>query len=483
LDGQRYLDAPNIGGFREELIRDLSGTPGIRVTSRGSVRILYEAGADVRAMGERLGVTAVLEWNLRRRDSLISVNARLLRASDGQDLWSYVYERPIGEVGAIPEEISRSVAGALGFGKADSTRARRGVTTDLMAYDLYLRAVHAGSNDEAVKLFGEAIARDSGFALAYARLADLYMRTWTGAPADRWDRVKPLVAKALELDSTLALAHRVAGWIAMWQDRDWAAAERHLSRALALDSSDLSTYHQYAYYLAATGRMEEGLAIVRRATALDPLSSFTATGVGLHLYYNRRYDEAIAVLERARVVDTIWWQKMPMVLGSAYLAVGRYNDAIREFRHAGVQSSGGFEAPALLGYALGISGRTHEARALVSQYNERARAASARPMDLVAVHLGLGDTARALDWLEQIPGDRGSRFYLLSEPMFDQIRGSARFQRVLEELGLAAAAKRGASVRAQPANRTERSGRGARGVRVPRLRLAGRRPRAASGGR
>ena len=96
----------------------------------------------------------------------------------------------------------------------------------------------------------------------------------------------------------------------------------------------------------------------------------------------------------------------------------------------------------MLAYALGIAGRTQEARALAGQYDERARASSARPMDLVAVHLGLGDTARALDWLEQIPDDKGSRFYLLSDPMFDPIRGSARFQRVIKQLGLGEAAKR-----------------------------------------
>jgi tetratricopeptide (TPR) repeat protein len=457
LEGTQYLDAPNVGGFRDELIRGLSATPGIRVTWRPSVRIVYEAGADVRAMGQRLGVAAVLEWNLHRRDSLSNVDARLIRAADGRVLWSHVYPRPAGEVGSIPEEIRRSVAGALGLGGADSAMVGRGATTDLVAYDLYLRGQHAASNDEAVGLFGKAIARDSGFALAYARLAELYMWTWTGAPADRWDRAKPLVAKALELDSTLALAHRMAGWIAMWQDRDWAAAERHLSRALALDSSDVPTYHQYAAYLAATGRMEEGLAIARRATAVDPVSSITATEVGLHLYWNRDYAEAIAVLERALVVDTIWWQQMPMVLGRAYLAVGRYDDAIREFRRAGLQSSEGFEAPALLAYALGISGRTHEANALVGQYTQRAAASSARPMDLVAVHLGLGDTARALDWVEQIPGDRSARFYLLSEPMFDPIRGSARFRQVLEHLGLGAAADRADSLRAERARSTGRS--------------------------
>jgi len=442
LEGTDDLDAPNVGSFRDELIRGLSATPGIRVTWRPSVRIVYEAGADVRTMGQRLGVAAVLEWNLRRKDSLINVDARLVRAADGRVLLSHAYERRVEEVGAIPEEIRLSVAGALGFGEADSAMVWRGATTDPVAYDLYLRGQHAASQDDAVGLFGKAIARDSGFALAYARLAELYMWSWTGAPANRWDRVKPLVAKALELDSTLALAQRMAGWIAMWQDRDWAAAERHFSQALALDSSDVPTYHQYAAYLAATGRIEEGLAIVRRATAVDPVSSITATEVGLHLYWNRHYDEAIAVLERALVADTIWSQKMPMVLGRAYLAVGRYDDAIREFRHAGLQSSEGFEAPALLAYALGISGRTHEATALATQYEERATASSARPMDLVAVHLGLGDTARALDWLEQIPDDKGSRFYLLSDPMFDPIRGSVRFQRVMEQLGLGEAAKR-----------------------------------------
>jgi TolB-like protein/tetratricopeptide (TPR) repeat protein len=448
LDGREYLKEGITEGISDEITRGLSSTPGIRVAWRPSVRILADSGADVRALGRRLGVTAVLKWTLRRSDSLVVVTAQLIRASDERELWSHVYTRPLRELGAISEEVRRSVAGILGTGHADSAETRRGPTNDFVAYDLWLRGRFAYSKwtpaglDEAASLFRQAIARDPGFALAYAELADVYMRTWSGAAADRLRRVKPLLAKALELDSTLAFAHRLAGRIAMWQDRDWAAAERHLSRALTLDSSDVWTYHLYADYLAATGRTDESLAMVRRATALDPVSSQTATEVGLHLYWNRKYADAIAVLERALVVDTLWWQNMPMPLGRAYLAVGRYDDAIRQFRHAGLQSSDGFEAPALLGYALGIAGRTQEARALVSQYVERARASSARPLDLVAVHLGLGDTARALDWLEQLPGDRGSTFYLLSEPILDPLRGSPRFQRVLERLGLAEAAKR-----------------------------------------
>ena len=450
LEGRKYITEGIVGGIGDELTRGLSGTPGIRVSFRPSVRILAETGADVRAIGRRLGVTAVLKWDLRHNDSLISIDAELIGTSDGRKLWSQVYERPVGEVGAIPDEIRRSVATILGTERAGFGGSRRGPTNDLVAYDLYLRGRFAqskwtpGGLDEASLLFRQAIARDSGFALAYTWLADVFMTAWSGAAADRLRRVKPMVAKALELGSTLAYAQRMAGYIAMWQDRDWITAERHLSRALALDSSDIWNYHFYASYLAAIGRTDESVAIARRATALDPLSSVTATQVGFYLFLQRRYAEAIAVLERAAQVDRIWWQKMPMTLGKAYLAVGRHDEAIAQFRQAGLESSHGFEAPALLAYALGVAGRTDEARALASQYVEKARSSSARPLDLIAVHLGVGDTAQALDWVERLPDDRGSRFYLLSDPIFDPLRESPRFQRVLEHLGLGDAAHQAA---------------------------------------
>jgi TolB-like protein/tetratricopeptide (TPR) repeat protein len=437
LDGRQYLEEGIEEGVSEELIRIFSATPGIRVANRASVRILADSGADIRTLARRLGVSAVLEWSMSRGDSFAVVTARLIRASDERELWSDVYRQAVGEIGRIPEEIRRSAAGAL-LGAAE---AHRLPTNNLAAFDLYFRGRFAHSKwtpaglEEAADLFSQAIARDSGFALAYAWLANIYMRTWSGAGTERLQRAKPLLAKALQLDSSLAYAHRHSGALAMWQDRDWPRAEWHLSRAVALDSSDIRNYHWYAAFLAATGRTDEALVMARRATLLDPVSSISATEVGVNLYWRREYSEAIAVLERAMQVDTMWEQRMPITLGKAYLGLGRYDDAIRAFRTAGVQSSFGFEAPALLTYALGIAGRP-EAAVLVRQYVERGRASSARPADVAVVHLGLRDTARALEWLEQLPDDLNSTFYLPSEPIFDPLRGSPRFQRVLERLNL-----------------------------------------------
>jgi hypothetical protein len=209
---------------------------------------------------------------------------------------------------------------------------------------------------------------------------------------------------------------------------------------VALAPSDIWPSHSLAAYFAAVGRPAESLAITREATAIDPVSSATATHVGMHLFWSRRYAESIAVLEHALTVDTTW-QRTHAVLGRVYLAVGRNDDAVRTLRRTGYEYAA-FEPEAILAYGLGVTGHTAEARGMVDRLEERARGSYVPPADLVAAHLGLGDTARALDWAERMPDDRGSMFFVLVEPLFDPIRATPRFQRVIERLGLADAARR-----------------------------------------
>jgi tetratricopeptide (TPR) repeat protein len=158
------------------------------------------------------------------------------------------------------------------------------------------------------------------------------------------------------------------------------------------------------------------------------------------LFARRRYAESIAVLEHALARDTMW-SRTHVALGRSYLAVGRYDEAIRQLRRTGYEFAA-FEPSALLANALGVAGHRAEARRMVDDLEARARGSYVRPVDLVAAHLGLGDTARALDWAERIPDDRGSMSFLLGDPMFDTIRQTPRFTRVLERMGLGDAARR-----------------------------------------
>ena len=337
-------------------------------------------------------------------------------------------------------------APALALASADSAPRAPARVPDPASYERYLAgraALALGTRAglaTAAREYREAIARDSLFARPWLGLADVYLANNDAPPAERFLRARELVDRAIALDPTLAEGQRMAAWIAMWYDHDWAAAERHLLRAIALDPRDPWNHHGYAAWLSAVGLNDSSLAVTRRAAVIDPVSTATATHVALHLYWKHRYDEAIAVLERAIANDSSW-PRAHAVLGRAYLEAGRHEEAIRELRRMGYEYAA-FEPEALLAHALGRAGQLEEARRIAARYDALARGAWVRPVDMVAVRLGLADTAGALDWAERIPDDRGSMFFLLSDPLFDPLRGSPRFARVLARVGLAEAAGR-----------------------------------------
>ena len=439
-------------GMTAELMLRLVSVPGLRVADRVALRVASRGEPDVRVIGARLNVAAILRGTIRHTDDAMQVATELLRSSDGRAIWSKTYDTRASEGLVTAEAIRRDVATTLGLHASDaSTLLLVRATDDPVAYDLYLRGRFAYNRGtpaglaEAAVYFREAIGRDSGFARPYVGLADVYSAPQTSNPEERLRRAKPLLAHALARDSMLAEAHRAAGWIAMWYDRDWAKAEHHLRRALALDPSDIWNYHSLAAYLSAVGRNDESLATTREAMAIDPVSSATATHVGLHLLWLRRYDESIAVLERALAVDSTW-ARTEMLLARAYLAVGRHDDALAHLRKKS-HGYAAFDPEAVLTHVLGMAGHTMEAKVRIARMETLARATYVRPIDLVIAHLGVGDTSRALDWAERIPDDRGSMFFLISDPIFDSIRDAPRYRRVLERLGLAEAAQRARAAR------------------------------------
>jgi TolB-like protein/Tfp pilus assembly protein PilF len=427
-----------IEGLTRQVIETLSTVPGLRVSDAAAVATVAQPGVGVPAIAARLGTGAVLRGAMSVNGGQLTVTVRMLNAADGAEIWSETYQRPAVAAASIVHDIRRSAVPALGLG-TDRQRTDR-AATDLVAYDLYLRGRFAFARrtpegrEQAALLFNEAIARDAGFARAYLGLAEVYMSPQSGPPAEGFRRARVMLDKALALDSTLALAQRSAGWIAMWYDRDWPAAKRHLERALALDPNDVWSYHWYAAYLGAVGLRDSSLVITRQARALDPVSGNTGRHIGLHLLWQRRYDEALVALDESLRVDSTD-MRTHLVRGRVLLALGRYDEAIRELRLAGIQY-GAVEPQAMLAYTLARSGRKQEAHRILASLEARARASYARPMDLAVVHMGLGDTARALDWIERIPDDRGSLFFLITESVFDPVRDSPRFRRVIEQLGL-----------------------------------------------
>jgi len=308
-------------GMTEELLNALSKIRELRVAGRTSSFQYKGQDKDLRQIGNELGVRYLVEGSIRKQDDQLRITAQLVDAEDSFHLWSETYDRTLDDIFAVQEEISESIAEALEVSlglSGDETLVIP--TADLAAYDLYL-AAQARLRErnegvaEAVRLYGAAVARDSGWAPAWAGLAQAqalvpYYPSSTGAVAgvvaEGWEYsladAERAARRALELDPSNAEAEVALGNV-IRDRRQWREAEAHYVRALEIDPDNVEAHQQYAEYLAASGRLDEALRSARRGVALDPTSAIRHVVLGYILFVNGRYDEAITVLERAAELD------------------------------------------------------------------------------------------------------------------------------------------------------------------------------------
>jgi serine/threonine-protein kinase len=427
-------------GMAAELISHLSKVEGLKVAARTSTLQFKGSNLDIREVASKLGVAHVLEGSVRKAGDRLRITVQLVSAENGYQLWSETYERHLSDVFVVQEEISRAIAGALNVRLAATPIARRLTEKEAMAYDLYLRGRNslrqhtAEGTREAAESFRKALVLDPTLARAYSGLADIEFNPSLAAPGERFRRSRAATVRALALDSTLAEPHVSMAWIAMWYDRDWKTAERHFQRAFELDPSYPTTYNWYAGFLSATGKLDEALAMIRRAYERIPSPS-NAVFVGARLLWLGQPEAAIEYCRGALSADSTLFMAR-WCLGRAYLQLGRFDNAIREFQHPGIDYLGIYQG-GYLGYAYARAGREAEAHRILGALRERMSSGEyVAPTELAVIYIGLGEREQALHWLEQHEADRGARIFLKVDPIFDPLRSEPRFQQLLRRLGL-----------------------------------------------
>ena len=434
-------------GMTEALIDALSQVPGLRVPGRMATFVYQGTRLDSREIGSRLHVATMLEGSFQRADAVLQVSVRLINADDGTVLWSDSFRRDQKDVFAFQDEISRAVVRALQVRLAGAAKPLvRRTTENVEAYDLYLkgrwfwnqRAGGAAPLRRAIGFFEQAIALDSNYARAWAGLADVYSLLPAFGdmpPADAFAKAKQAVQRALALDSTLAEAYTSLGIINVHYDWDWPAAARAFDRALALDSTEPRTHLFHAWYYDARGQLEAGLREVRTAQRINPLSPIVNTRVGTSLYYMRRFDAADSTFRQAIELDST--NNIARSELARTLAVqGRAPEAITALPQD-LDLQAGYLGGGVSGYVYGRAGRGAEARAIQQQLEQRARERYITPEAFAFIALGMGDTTRALDWLEQ--GYREHSFYmqfLAVDPLFLPLHHSPRFLKMVRAIGL-----------------------------------------------
>ena len=438
--GAEYLSE----GITEGIINTLSQMPPLQVMARSTVA--RYRNSEPQQAGRDLKVGAVLTGKVLQRGDTLSVSVELLDVAKGTQLWGEQYNRKVADTLAIQEQIAAEISGKLRLQLSTDGRHRltRPPTRSSAAYQAYLKGRYQVNRRTqegfrlAIEEFQGAVTYDPQFGEAHAGLADAYaLQGYFGfvSPREALPRAKEAAKKALDIDGGLAEAHTSLA-MASFFGWEWAAAEKEFKRAIELDPGYATAPHWFSHYLVAMGRWPESLAASRRALNLEPLTVNIAAHLAWHYYFAREYERTVEECRRTQELNPDYYQGH-LFLGEAYVQQKRLDDAVRAFQ-TGLSTSGE-RAQILgpLGHALGLAGRTAEARGILKELtalSEQRRV----PGDLVAeVYAGLGEKSLAIEWLEKAYEARApSLAYLNVEPMFDALRSDPRFQEILRRLGL-----------------------------------------------
>ncbi|HTT69519.1 MAG TPA: protein kinase [Gemmatimonadales bacterium] len=431
-------------GIAEELTNALSRLDGLRVVARASAFAFKGRQEDARGIGQQLGVGAVLEGSVRRSGNRVRVTAELVNVADGYRLWADRYDRTVDDVFAIQDEIASAIADVLeakllGAPKAYAQEpARKG---DPKAFEHYLRGRHLWNQrttaalEQSVAEFDRALAIDPAHAPAQAAIADSYviLGVYSHRPPDEvMPKARAAAEQALAIDSSLAEAHTSLACVRALYEWDWAAADALFRRAIAYNPQYATAHQWYAMNcLVPTGRFQEAQTELDRALALDPLSLAVHISVGLRHFYARDLAAAAAELEKTLRLNAEFGAAY-YFLGHAYIAMGRFDEAVAPLERAVRLQGGSAETMAAQATAHAFAYQRPQAEALLADLERRAHETYVSPALLAQVQLALGDQAAALDRLEEAAARRAADVvWLKVHPIYDAVRGHPRFRALL----------------------------------------------------
>ncbi len=368
----------------------------------------------------------------------LTVNISALRKALRRD------QNDAGPIRTVSAHGYRFVAPVIERSAAVTHQIGRVTTENADAYRAYLQGRHdwsrrsEGALKRATERFQHAVALDPGFAAAYSGLADCYATMGSLsylAPIDAFPVARRYATRALELDPSLAEAHASLGFVQLYFDWNWPAADAEFQRSIALDPGYPATHQWYGIYLMAAARPAAALAEMHRARQRDPLSLPINTDIGFCHYYAGQYMEATKQLQFVLELSSDF-PPAHLWLGRTYQELGQYDDAITAFRHVEDRLPEWPVPRAARGFVEAIAGRTDDALTTLGKLKSLSERKFVTSYGLALVHAALGETDAAFAWLDQAFAERSHWLvWLRLDPRWKTLRFDPRFAECINRVG------------------------------------------------
>ncbi len=429
-------------GLSEELIAALAQISGLKVIGRSSSFRFKDRREEPKTIGEKLGVSTLLDGTVRKQGDRVRIVAELVNAADGIQLWTRTFDRQLKDIFAVQEEIARAVADSLKVTLlgGDARSVQGSAPSNVEAHNVYLEGhfhlVRRNVEDfrKAIGYYDQAIELDPEYALAYAERAEAWtlLGDLTGQRPTAYPKARGDAEKAVAIAPALAEARAALGFVRCFVDWKFADGLSELKRAKELSPANPTANDLLARIIVYLGRFDEAERQARQAVELDPLSTVTQGNLARVLFYAGKLDEADAAARKAAELQPAGasnhrWQ----VLIAAQRGDGEV--ALREAQLEPDEGYRRFE----LAVAQCVAGDRRAADAALADLIAKAREGFA--YQIAEVYAVRGEKDKAFDWLQISFDDRDAGMLSLAvDPLLRGLHDDPRYKNLLAKLGLPA---------------------------------------------
>ena len=428
-------------GLSEELIAALAQVRGLKVIGRSSSFRFKDKKEESKAIGEKLGVSTLLEGTVRKQGDQVRIVAELINAADGSELWSRTFDRELKDIFAVQSEIAMAVATSLELTVlgANEKSAQNAATKSVEAHNAYLQGHfyferrNLEDYRKSVGFFDQAIHLDPGYALAYAERSEAW--AWIGdlsseKQKEAWAAAGTDAEKAVAIDPHLAEAHAALGWVRFFIEWKFAEGLAELGRAQELSPWNPTANDLMARVVVYLGQFQEAEKLARQAIELDPLGYQARTSLARVLSAEGKLDEAEAAGRKGVELQ-------PTAAGNhrwqVFVAIQRGNGAAA-LREAQLEPNEGYRRfeLALAHYARGDRSAADAALAELIAKDRNFLA-----YQIAEVYAWRGEKDKAFEWLQISLNDHDTgTLSLLIDPLMRGLRHDARYDGLRAKMGL-----------------------------------------------